>query len=253
MKNLSAKKDSRCCLILGGNSDIGMALARRFAQGGFHLLLTARTPESFDFIFSTTLQKDFSVQVEWVIFEGSDVESHRDFCAHLPQAPDVVLCVFGYLGDQQKAQEDFAEAEKIIHANFTGQVSVLNLAASDMEQRKSGTIIGISSVAGDRGRQSNYFYGAAKAGFNAYLSGLRNRLFSSGVKVITVKPGYVRTKMTAGFTLPPFITASAEEVADKVWKAFSRKKNIVYVRPVWRWLMWVIKNIPEELFKRLKL
>ena len=114
-------------------------------------------------------------------------------------------------------------------------------------------LVGISSVAGDRGRASNYIYGSAKAGFSAFLSGLRNRLAASGVHVVTVKPGYVRTRMTAGMDLPAPLTAKPAEVADAVVQAVRRRHDVVYVRSIWRWIMLAVRAIPERAFKRLDL
>ena len=108
-------------------------------------------------------------------------------------------------------------------------------------------------VAGERGRQSNYLYGSAKAGFTAYLSGLRNRLFHHGLHVLSIQPGFVYTRMTEGLTLPPLLTATPEQVASAVSKAIDKKKNVVYVKWFWRWIMLIIKSIPEFLFKKLKL
>jgi short-subunit dehydrogenase len=122
-----------------------------------------------------------------------------------------------------------------------------------MEQRGSGTIIGISSVAGDRGRSTNYIYGSAKAGFTAFLSGLRNRLISKGVRVITIKPGFVRTRMTEGLDLPAILTATPEELAGAIRRAHKKGRLIIYHRFVWRLIMLVINNLPECIFARLKL
>ncbi|HEY2727571.1 MAG TPA: SDR family NAD(P)-dependent oxidoreductase, partial [Parafilimonas sp.] len=119
--------------------------------------------------------------------------------------------------------------------------------------KKNGTIVGISSVAGERGRQSNYIYGSAKAGFTAYLSGLRNRLYHDNVHVLTVLPGFVNTKMTAELNLSPLLTASPEQVADAVETAIRKKKNVIYVKWFWKWIMKIIKNIPEGMFKKKKL
>src|SRR5690606_12784913 len=116
-----------------------------------------------------------------------------------------------------------------------------------------GTIVGISSVAGERGRQSNYLYGSAKAGFTAYLSGLRNALFSDNVHVVTVLPGFVYTKMTENLNLPKLLTAQPSEVADAIYAAVQKKKNTIYVRWFWKWIMLIIKCIPEFIFKKLKL
>src|SRR5690606_21774140 len=137
------------------------------------------------------------------------------FIGSFTNFPAISVCVFGYLGEQSVAQNDFAEAQRIISTNFTGAVSVLNLIGSLYESRKSGTIVGISSVAGERGRQSNYIYGSSKAAFTAYLSGMRNRLFKSNVHVVTVKPGFVETKMTHELDLPPLLTAKPSQVANR--------------------------------------
>lgn len=142
---------------------------------------------------------------------------------------------------------------KIMETNYVGAVSILELFANKFQQQREGVIVGISSVAGDRGRQSNYFYGSSKAAFTAYLSGLRNRLRMYNVQVLTVKPGYVKTAMTAHLQLPKFITATAEETADEIMRAIDLNKNEIYVLPVWRYIMLVIKLIPERIFKRMKL
>jgi short-subunit dehydrogenase len=130
----------------------------------------------------------------------------------------------------------------------------LGIIANAMEAKKQGSIVCVSSVAGERGRKSNYLYGASKAALTAFLSGLRGRMAASNVHVATVIPGFIKTKMVAN--LPPTpkpITASAEQVADAIWKAFSKKKNVVYVLPVWWLIMFIIKCIPEAMFKKTNL
>ena len=167
--------------------------------------------------------------------------------------PEITICVFGYLGENEKARTEWNEAEKIIHTNYTGAVSILNVVSDFYITRKSGTIAGISSVAGERGRQSNYLYGSAKAGFTAYLSGLRNRLFREGVHVASVQPGFVYTRMTENLKLPPLLTAKPDDVAVAVYSAVSQSKNVIYVKWFWRWIMLIIKSIPEFMFKKMKL
>jgi len=125
--------------------------------------------------------------------------------------------------------------------------------ANDFERRKKGVIVGISSVAGERGRQSNYIYGSAKAGFTAYLAGLRNRLFHHGVHVVTVKPGFVKTRMIENLSTPGPLTASPKNVATSVLRAIKKKKDIIYVLSIWSVVMLMIRMIPESIFKRLKL
>ena len=164
-----------------------------------------------------------------------------------------VVCAFGYLGDNEEAKSDFIEARKIMETNYIGCVSILNIIANDFEKRKRGFIIGISSVAGDRGRQSNYYYGSAKAGFTAYLSGLRNRLHRSGINVLTVKPGFVRTQMTEGMELPPLLTAHPEKTARDIYKSWKKGKMTLYTKWFWRHIMLIIKYIPETIFKRMSL
>jgi short-subunit dehydrogenase len=139
-----------------------------------------------------------------------------------------------------------------MRTNFEAPSLLIADAAQRFAQRGSGIIVGISSVAGDRGRASNFVYGSAKAGFTAFLSGLRARHSRSGLRVVTVKPGFVATRMTAGIALPVALTAQPDEVAGAVMRAIDRRRDVVYVRPVWRLIMAVVTHIPEALFKKLR-
>ena len=240
-------------LILGATSDIAKALAYKYASEGFSLILAARQSERLAET-ATDIEIRHRVEVSIVEFDALDYASHPAFYEALPVKPDIAICVFGYLGDQQRAQHDFVEAKKIIDANYTGAVSILEVIAADFEQRKAGVIIGIGSVAGDRGRQSNYIYGSAKAALATYLSGLKNRLAKANAQVMTVKPGFVRTKMTANMPLPAPVTAKPEQVAQDVFKAYQKNSDkIVYTLWIWRYIMFVIRNIPEPIFKHLNL
>jgi decaprenylphospho-beta-D-erythro-pentofuranosid-2-ulose 2-reductase len=241
-------------LVLGATSDIAVAIARRFAAAGYDIQLAARHSGRL-----LPLQSDLAIRhsVTATIheFDAAQPATHAAFYANLPTRPDISICVFGYLGDQERAESDWSECERILQVNYIGAISILNLIANEYASKGSGTIIGISSVAGERGRQSNYFYGSAKAGLTAYLSGLRNRLFHKGVHVLTVQPGFVHTKMTENMPLPgpAILVATPEIVAAAVYKATSSKKNVIYVKWFWRWIMLLIKNVPEPLFKKLKL
>ena len=239
-------------LILGATSEIGKAIAYEFAKHGFNIILAARQAERL-IPLQADLQIKHQIGVTLAEFDALDFSSHAVFYENLPQKPTVVACVFGYLGVQETAQNDFLEAQKIIDSNYTGAVSILNIIANDFEQKKSGTIVCISSVAGERGRQSNYIYGSAKAAFSVYADGLRNRLFKSNVHVITVKPGFVRTKMTEGLTLPPLITAEPMQVGKAIYKGYLKKTNTLYTLWMWRYIMLIIKAIPEFIFKKMKL
>jgi decaprenylphospho-beta-D-erythro-pentofuranosid-2-ulose 2-reductase len=162
----------------------------------------------------------------------------------------VVVSVIGLLGDQARAEADPDHAATIMRSNFEGPALILGLFAERFLSRGSGTIVGISSVAGDRGRASNYVYGSAKAGFSVFLSGLRNRTANRGVHVLTVKPGFVRTRMTEGKNLPRAVTAQPDEVAQAIWRGVSKQKDQIYVRPIWAVIMFIIRSLPESFFKR---
>ena len=239
-------------LLLGATSDMGLALAESYAQLGFTVQLAGRNLEQLNTIKSD-LTIRYEIDVQAYAFDACNFESHTSFYNSLTIKPDIAICIFGYLGDQEKAQDNWDESKLIIESNYTGACSVLNIISNDMVSKKSGTIVGISSVAGERGRQSNYMYGSAKAGFTAYLSGLRNRLFKSGVHVLTVKPGFVNTKMTEGLPLPKPLTAQPEDISKSILKAISKKTNTIYVFAKWRLIMYIIKSIPEFVFKRLNL
>lgn len=243
---------SKTLLILGGNSDIGKAYAALTAQKGYYIQLAGRNMDELNRV-AADLKVRFQAQVSTHLFDARDYAANEPFIHSLPQFPDEVLCVFGFLGDQISAQNNPIEAAEILETNFNGAVSILSRFANEMEKRKAGCIIGVSSVAGERGRMSNYFYGSAKAGFTAFLSGLRNRLYHSKVHVLTVKPGFVNTRMTEGLPLPKPLTASPQQVANAMFKGVKNRKNVVYSLAIWQLIMFVIKMIPEGIFKKLKL
>ncbi len=237
-------------LILGATSDLAQAMAKRFLAAGWSLSLAARNMELLGPIASD-LRIRAEADIQIFEFDAARFSSHRSFYESLDTKPDVVISVFGYMGDPHQARSDLREVQKTIDVNYTGAVSILNIIADDFEKRGNGTIVGISSVAGDRGRQSNYIYGSAKAGFTAYLSGLRNRLAKAGVHVLTVKPGFCRTKMTENLPLPAALTAEPEQLANAVFQGVQHKRNTIYTLWVWRWIMLVVRMIPEFIFKKL--
>jgi short-subunit dehydrogenase len=239
-------------LILGATSDMGYAIAKKFAAEGYDVQLAARKPEQLS-AHQSDLQIRHNRKCTIHAFDALDYASHAAFYNSLSPKPDVSICVIGYMNDNEKVIQDWAETAKTINTNYTGAVSILNLIAADYTQKGSGTIVGISSVAGNRGRQSNYIYGSAKAGFTAYLSGLRNALFKRGVHVMTVLPGFVYTKMTEHLQLPKPLTAQPADVANVIYHGVLKKSNVVYVKWFWRWIMLIITTIPEAFFKKLKL
>ena len=239
-------------LIIGAKSDIAKAVAREYAKNGYDLYLAARNSlELSDFSQDIALRYD--KKAVCLDLDLLDFTSHQNFYDALADEPLGVICIAGYMSDQKEAETDFQETQKMIDTNYTGCVSLLNIIANSFEKRHNGFIIGVSSVAGDRGRKANYIYGSSKAAFTTYLSGLRNRLFESNVHVLTVKPGFVNTKMTEGMDLPEKLTAQPEEVAKDIYNAQQKNKNILYTKWMWKWVMLIIQNIPEFQFKKMSI
>ncbi|RFU11621.1 SDR family oxidoreductase [Rhodobacteraceae bacterium W635] len=236
-------------LILGARSDIARATARAFAAGGHPIQLAARHVEGLE-ADKADLETRYGVEVTLHDFDALDVAGHEGFVDALPSLPAIAVSAVGLMGEQAENETDPAKAVTVMRSNFEGPAVILGVLADRFAMRRSGTLVGISSVAGDRGRASNYVYGAAKAGFTAFLSGLRNRLAKQGVHVVTVKPGFVNTTMTAHLDLPARLTAEPQEVAAAIVKAVEKSRNIIYVRPIWRIVMAVIKAIPEAIFKK---
>jgi decaprenylphospho-beta-D-erythro-pentofuranosid-2-ulose 2-reductase len=241
-------------LILGATSGIARSAARAFAEKGYSLYLAGRDAEELERLASD-LKVRFRTEVRCGFFDAGEYDGHAGFVdrviAEMGGLKGVLLA-FGYLGTQQRAASESAERLEIIATNLTGAISLLEPVAAFLERQGSGFIIGISSVAGDRGRQSNYIYGAAKGGLSTYLQGLRNRLFHSGVRVLTVKPGFVDTAMTYG-TQGLFLVASPEFAGTRIVRALEKGRDVVYLPWFWRFIMLVLRAIPESLFKRLKL
>jgi decaprenylphospho-beta-D-erythro-pentofuranosid-2-ulose 2-reductase len=239
-------------LILGATSPIARALALRFACDGAHLYLAARDEDEV-----RKVADDISVRagVETLsgIFDAFDFGSHdafiRSVAGKLGGLDGVVVC-FGTLGDEASAQSDPDAALATLHQNFTGAVSLITLAARHLEQQRSGFIIVIGSVAGDRGRARNYVYGAAKGALAIFAQGLRGRLAKSGVHVMTVKLGTVDTRMTWGregalLTIPP------ARAAESIYNSYRKRAEVVYVPWFWRVIMNGLRIIPESRFKRV--
>jgi len=243
-----AEKDQKGkVLIIGATSDIAAACAAQLAKKGRELVLAARNRAENERI-ATDLRIRFKAQVEVADFDVLKTESHKELWKEHGDGVDTVICAVGLLGDQQKARHDPEYADLIIRSNLNGVVSILGIIADDYEKRRSGDIAVISSVAGDRGRASNYVYGCAKAGLTAYLSGLRQRLYQAGVNVLTVKPGFVATKMNDGMDLPKALTSSPEKAAGMILKAIKRRKGEIYVTIIWSLIMFCIRNTPNAIY-----
>lgn len=239
-------------LILGARSDMAQACAQSFAERGHPIQLAARNPEHLTEM-KADLELRHNVAVTTHAFDVLDLDGHGAFLDGLPEEPRIAICAVGVMGEQEDNERDMAAHSRVLRTNFEGPASIFAHLANHFAKRGSGTLVGISSVAGLRGRATNYVYGAAKAGFTAYLSGLRNRLAEDGVHVVTVLPGFVNTAMTADLDLPARLTAEPEDVATAILRAIDKEKNVIYVRPIWQLVMKIICSIPEPIFKKLKI
>lgn len=241
-------------LILGATSAIAVEVARQYALAGYDLVFSGRDLSSLERL-AADFQIRYQIQASCFSFHAEDWEEHARFLDKVLEKTgglDGVLLAFGSLGEHALALKDFSEAKKMIDCNFVGACSICHHLANYFVERGRGFIAAISSVAGDRGRQSNYVYGAAKGGFSIFLQGLRNRLHPLGVDVITIKPGFIDTAMTYGLEKVPFVS-SPESIAPQIYRAIQKGKDVVYAPPFWRYVMGIIKLIPERIFKRLKL
>ncbi|MGH8321943.1 MAG: SDR family oxidoreductase [Gammaproteobacteria bacterium] len=241
-------------LIIGATSAIADATARLFAAQGDELFLVARNPVRLEAI-KQDLEVRGANKVETAVLDINDLAEHEtllDAAWSALHEVDVALVAHGTLPDQKACQASAPLTVKEFNTNATSTIALLTLVASRLETQKKGTLVVISSVAGDRGRASNYVYGAAKAALTAFASGLRQRLFRSGINVITIKPGFVDTPMTVDFK-KGLLWAQPETIANGIFKAINKGRSVVYLPWFWRLVMLIIQHIPEPLFKRIKI
>lgn len=244
-------------IVLGATSGIAEAVVERWAARKCRLVLTGRKLEEVERI-AADLRVRYGAEVHAKTFEATAFDGHADLYEDCKRAlggeVNGVLLSHGYMAEQADAQQDFAIAQRTIDVNLTSAISFLEIVARDFEAKGAGWIVGISSVAGDRGRQSNYIYGASKAGLSAYLQGLRNRLAKKLVHVMTVKPGFVYTALTEAMLDPKSpLVAQPEKVAKDIDKAIARRKDVLYTPWFWWGIMSIIRSIPERIFKKLSL
>jgi len=241
-------------LIIGADSAIAQAVAKEFAKESPDFFLAAFDGEKLGLI-AKDLKARGANSVETCPFDAHDTDSHAEVLRKglsTLQGIDVAFIAYGTLPDQEACQASFEAAEREIRLNFVSVVSLLTILSNRMEEAGKGTIAVISSPAGDRGRQSNYVYGSAKGGLTVFLGGLRNRLAKKGVHVLTIKPGFVSTPMTAHLKQGPLFV-QPERVAADICKAVEKRKNVLYTPWFWQYIMIIIRNIPETIFKKLKL
>jgi decaprenylphospho-beta-D-erythro-pentofuranosid-2-ulose 2-reductase len=242
-------------LVLGGTSEIGVATARALVAGrGARVVLAARKPAACDEIAAALIDAG-AAHVDSVAFDATDFASHDAFVRTTFERFgdfDVVLVAFGVLGDQDRAEQTRAAAVEIVQTNFTGAVSITVPIAARLREQGHGTLLLLSSVAGERVRRTNYTYGSSKAGIDGYYQGLGDSLAGSGVRVLIVRPGFVTTKMTAGRKVAP-LSVTADDVATATVRGIARGAEIVWVPPAMRFVMAVLRHLPRSVFRRLPL
>lgn len=242
-------------LIIGAASGIAEAVARRYAEQGARFFLVARNSEKLQAI-STDLAARGAKDVQTFVMDANDsdlIPRMVDAAWKAFDTIDVALVAHGTLPDQQRAETDIPYAIAEFRTNAESVIACLVGLARRFEPQGKGVIAVMGSVAGDRGRASNYLYGAAKAAIDTYASGLRARLFKNGVHVLTIKPGFVATSMTADLNLPERLTATPESVARDIQRAITKRRDVLYTPWFWNWIMLMIRWIPAVFFKRMKL
>ena len=254
MSSVSSGPTGRRVLVYGATSAIAQAAARVMAAEGDHLYLVGRGKERLEAV-AADLRTRGAGKVWTDVVDATDLAAHEALVRRAEEATGglvVALVAHGSLGDQKAAEASFEVAHRELAVNFLSVVALLTPVANAFERRRAGVICVIGSVAGDRGRQSNYVYGTAKAGVATFLQGLRNRLHPAGVAVVTVKPGFVDTPMTAHLK-KGVLFASADQVGRGIARAIQRRKDVVYLPWFWRGIMFVIRHVPEAIFKRTRL
>ncbi|MGE5258710.1 MAG: SDR family oxidoreductase [Hyphomicrobiales bacterium] len=244
----------RRIFIFGATSAIAEATARRFAAGGHSFFLAARDRDKLKAL-TDDLRMRGAAKVSSAVADALDIGRHPALVQAAIQdlgGLDMALVAHGILPDQKSCEESFEPARRAFEINALGAMSVLTHIANHFETQGFGTIVALESVAGDRGRQSNYVYGATKGALSVFMQGLRNRLHRCGVHVLTVKPGWVDTPMTAAFR-KGLLWTSPKAVASGIHSAIEKKKDIVYLPWFWSPIMRVVRMLPESIFKRLRL
>ena len=242
-------------LIVGATSAIAIACARQWARDGARFFLVARNSERLAQVADDLMARGAQLAAIHQL-DINDLELHAamlERCVRELGAPDVVLVAPGTLPDQAACQADPAVAVREFNTNATSVIALLTPIANLLEAQKRGTLAVISSVAADRGRPSNYLYGSAKAALTAFCEGMNARLFKAGAHVLTIKPGFVATPMTAGLPLPGPLVATSDKVASDILRAIDKRRDVLYTPWFWSLIMLIIRSVPKPVFKRTSL
>ena len=250
----SKKEKWKGIFILGASSDMARELCLSLSQKTNLIFLAGRNGKKLE-----VLKKEIenfthsSLRVECIVMDVLKLRLCLDSIAKLltKEELELLVCFTGYLGKQEKALENEEECLRIINTNYAYLVLLLNQFARYFQQRKKGHIVGISSVAGERGRRKNYFYGSAKSAFSTYLSGLRVHLYSYNVQVSTILPGLIQTKMLGKRSLLPIIMLDSKKASRAIYLAICTKKDVAYIPRIWYLIMLIYRAIPEVLYKRI--
>ena len=233
-------------LLIGGNSEIGFATAKIFASNGYNIHLASRNMEQLN-LKKETIKKSFNVECEVSNLDLFNLDSIKNFVNQNQINPKVIMIAAGFLENPEKSYE------KIIKINHLNLIEIIeNLILKNLDKNILSSIIGISSIAGEKGKKKNNIYSSSKAGFSNYLDGLRQRLYKENINVITIKPGYVRTKMIKSLNLPKALVSTPEKVGKIIFKSYKKKKAIVYAPYYWKLVMFIYKLVPELIFKYIE-
>jgi hypothetical protein len=239
-------------LIIGAKSELGMELASLYAKNNYNLYLAGRSIEKIR-PQSEILEKQNNNKVTLCELDVADINSHKDFYNSLKIKPIGIVYVAGYYPDQNEALLNWKETSNTIDINYVGALSLLNLAVVEFQESQKGFIVGITSVAGLRGRGKNYIYGSTKAAFITYLNGLRNSLTKFNVNVLTVIPGFIKTKKSIQSNLPDILFITPKDLAIHIFDSQQANRGIIYSAFIWRVIMLIIKLIPDFIFKRMSI
>lgn len=241
-------------VILGATSAIAEQVARLYARPDQHILLVARNQDALSMVANDLLVRGAG-NVDTLTYDFSNLENIEKLIDEITAvlgAIDLLFVAYGTLPNQLACEASIKQTQSEINLNYLSVVSVLTGLSQVMVKQGAGTIAVISSVAGDRGRKSNYINGTAKGALTIYLQGLRNALSDKGVHVLTIKPGFVDTPMTSDFK-KGILWAKPEKIANDIYKAINKKRDVIYTPWFWRWIMLIIKSIPERIFKKMNL